>query len=98
MRNKYIFSNLIGTFVFNEHFKIIDSIMFKNNEDYGNKEKFESKISEKYKNLKKPEGKELKKVLSLFKEKKYFPEFYNKNLILTKNSVKDSVKEDVLII
>jgi len=72
--------------------------MFKDIEQYNDKEKYEKEISKKYTNLKKPEGKELIKILELFKKKEYFKEFYNKNLILTKKLIKDSVKEDVLII
>ena len=37
-------------------------------------------------------------VLGLFKDKKYYDEFYEKNLELTKKGIKDSVSEDLLII
>lgn len=98
MRNKYIFSNLIGTFVFNEHFNIIKSIMFRNIEDYNNREKYEKELSKKYKDLIQPEEQELKRILAFFKKKEYFKEFYNTNLILTKKLVKESVNADTLII
>ena len=88
MRNKYIFSNLIGTFVFNEHFNIIKSIMFRNSEDYNNKEKFEKELLKKYKDLKKPEGEELKRILAHFKKKEYFKEFYT-CLLYTSPSPRD---------
>ena len=76
MHQKYIYSNLIGTFVFNEHFKPINKILFKNIEDYNKKEKFEKQLS-KYKNLKSPEGHELARILESFKNNAYFTDFYN---------------------
>jgi len=44
-----------------------------------------------------PENK-LFKVLELFKDKKFYQEFYEKNLELTKKGIKDSVNEDNLIV
>ncbi len=40
----------------------------------------------------------LSKVLKLFKDKKYFSEFYAQNLKITKKGIKESVSEDWLII
>ena len=98
MHHKYIFSNLIGTFVFNEHFKPINRILFKNIGDYGDKGKFETQLIAKYKNLKQPEGKELGRILEFFKNRDFFDEFYNKNLLLTKKRIKEAVTDDLLII
>ena len=95
---KYIFSNLIGSFVFDEKFNLEDSILFKNLKDFENKEQYQETLSKKYNNLKKPKNKEFKKILRFFKNNKYFSEFYNKNLLLTKKQIKDSVNEDSLII
>ena len=44
-----------------------------------------------------PEGK-LNSVLQLLKDKKYFKDFYEKNLQLTKQGIKEAVNEDQLII
>ena len=41
--------------------------------------------------------KNLPQVLAQFKDKKYYSEFYQKNLVLTKKEVKDSVSPDQLI-
>ena len=98
MHQKYLFSNLIGTFVFNEHFNVLDKKMFKDIEQYGNREKTEQEFSKKYSNLKKPEGNEIKKILEFFKDKQYFNDFHTQNLVLTKRLVKESVKGDLLII
>jgi len=97
MRDKYLFSNLIGMFIFNEHFNVIKSVMFRDIEEYNKREKYEKEFSKQYPDLKEASGEELKRILAFFKKKEYFKEFYNKNLVITKKSVKDSVKEDILI-
>jgi len=94
MHNKYIFTNVIGTFVFSEHFKVLDKKLFKNSEQSSNIEK---EFAKKYKNLKKPEGKELQKILGVFKDNEYFKGFYEGNLRVAKKAIKDSVKDDLLI-
>ncbi|MFH1642926.1 MAG: hypothetical protein ABIC04_08590 [Nanoarchaeota archaeon] len=98
MHNKYIYSNIIGTFVFNEHFKPMNSIMFKNTNEYAQKEKYEKDFSKKYSHLKKPEGKELEKILEYFKKPEYFKEFRTKNIVITRQLIKKSVKDELLII
>jgi len=98
MHKKYIFSNVIGTFIFNEHFKQINKILFKNIEDFQNKEKFEASLKDKYKNLSYPEGYELKKILEFFKNENLFDNFYKKNLFLTKKAIKESVSDDLLVV
>ncbi len=95
MHKKYIFTSVIGTFVFNEHFSLLDKKVFINSEQ---PDKIVADFSKKYKNLKKPEGKELSKILEFFKNKEYFKGFYERNLIITKMAIKDSVKDDLLII
>ncbi|MEA2038124.1 MAG: hypothetical protein U9O94_11555 [Nanoarchaeota archaeon] len=97
MHNKYIFSNILGTFVFNEHFNILDRKLFSNSEQYINKEKTEKEFSNKYKNLKKPERKELKKILLYFNNRQFFNDFYKRNIELTKKEIRNSVKDDLLI-
>jgi len=98
MHNKYIFTNVIGTFVFNEHFSLLDKRLFKNSEQYKDKTEVEKEFLKKYKNLKKPEGKELVRVLEFFKKKEWFKGFYEGNLKVTKEAIKASVKDDLLII
>ena len=93
----YIFSNLIGTFVFTEKPDLEDSILFENLKDFENKKQYEETLLKKHKQLKKPNNGEIKKILFFFKDKKYFSEFYGKNLLLTKKQIKASVNEDMLI-
>ena len=56
------------------------------------------KVSKVDKELKPVPENKLLTVLELFKDKKYYQEFYEKNLELTKKGIKDSVNEDNLII
>ena len=84
MQPKYLISNIIGTFVFNEQFTIFDKRLFRNIEEYKNKgiskQSFESLLNEfnkksenifrnKYKNLKTPNEKELSRMLPVFNSK-----------------------------
>lgn len=94
----YLFSNILGVFVFDENISIIDQIMFNGLEDFKNKDNFIEKIKSRHKNLEEPKEETLKKVLRYFKNNKYFDDFYKKNLQLTKLSIKNSVTDDVLII
>ena len=94
---KIIFTNLIGTFVF-ENNQLKDKIEFKDLKDYQNKEKAEQKLIQKYKKIFPPKDADLDFILSFFKNKKYLDQLYKKNLFLTKQQIKESVKEDNLII
>jgi len=95
---RFIFSNIIGSFVFNEKHKLLDGLLFKDIEQYKDKKIYEEKLIKKHKNLTTPKDNDLHNILLLFKNKKYFYQFYNKNLNITKNSVKESVNNDNLII
>jgi len=94
----YLFSNILGVFVFDESFNVVDELSFKDINDYNNKDGFIHKLKHNHKNLKEPDNEELKKILINFRNSKFFSDFYNKNLQLTKLEVKNSVNEDILII
>lgn len=94
----HIFSNAIGVFVFDEEIELVDKILFSGLDDYKNKEKFIAGITGKYKNQKELDRDTLKKVLLYFKNNKFFNDFYSKNVEITKSDVKDSVRDDILII
>ena len=94
----YLFSNILGIFVFENQFKLADEILFKNSDEYNNKEKFIEKIKSKHKNLEDPDEKAAQKIILHFKNPTYSAGFYNNNLELTKLDVKNSVNEDNLII
>ena len=74
---KYRFSNILGDFVLDDKFKVVDTKDTKKLEEVPKK-----KISV---------------VLANFKDKKYYSEFYEKNLKLTKKGIKASISEDLLI-
>lgn len=94
---KYLFTNVLGSFVLDDQLKIIDSALFKTVEEYNNKEKAEKKLKSKYKELQLLPKEKLFPVLLLFQEQKYFAEFHQKNIQLTKTLIKHSVAEDQLI-
>lgn len=93
----YLFSNIIGVFIFDEKFSVADKILFKDLEDYKNKNIFVEKIKGKYKTLKEPGSEELKNILHYFKNKEFFSDFYDKNLQLTKLYVKNSVDCSIML-
>ena len=94
----YIFSNILGAFVFDDQFQVVDELLFKDIDDYKNKEESIQKLKNKHNNAKEADKEELKNILPYFKNKKFYSDFYYKNLNLTKLEVKNSVNEDVLII
>ena len=95
---KFIFSNAIGSFVFSESCKIADELVFKDIEQYANKKIYEEKLREKHRDVAAPDENSLHQILLAFKDKKYFSDFLNKNLELTRKSLKESVKKDLLIV
>ena len=80
-----MFTNILESFVFDNNFKFIAK---------GN----EKELFKKYGKLKEPEEKDIIKILPFFKNYEFFPEFYQKNIEITKKAIKESVKKDVLII
>ncbi|MFC1801787.1 hypothetical protein ACFLZB_04970, partial [Nanoarchaeota archaeon] len=94
---KYLFTNILGTFIF-ENDQLKDKIEFKDLADYQNKEKFEQKLTKKYKKVNTPKDQTLNHILSFFKTKKYLPQLYQRNMILTKQKIKQSISQDNLLI
>ncbi len=96
MHKKYIFSNIIGIFIFNEHYRLLESKVFKNYED-DKKVKLDP-FYKNYRNLREPTGKEISRILEFFKKNEYFKEFFEKNVLITKKAIKSSVKKDHLVV
>ncbi|RMF54866.1 hypothetical protein D6745_03835 [Candidatus Woesearchaeota archaeon] len=84
MANNFVFTNVLGTFVFDSKFNLI--------------ERFKSEEDAKRKFPKAEEPKDFLPVLLYFKKPEFFDEFYKKNIDLTKKDIKSSVKKDWLII
>ena len=76
----------------------MDGLLFKDIEQYKDKKIYEEKLMQKHKGLAVPTDIDLYNILLFFKDKKYFSQFYKKNLEVTKDSVKESVNNDGLII
>ncbi len=94
----YVFSNIIGVFVFDENINLVDEMLFDNVGDYKNKEQFIETLKNKYDNLIEPDEEILKQILLYFKNNKFFNEFYGKNIQLTRIDLKNSVTDDILLI
>lgn len=94
---KYLFTNLLGSFVFENH-QLKDQLEFKNLADYQNKAKFEEKLTKKYKKVLVPEGQDLEFILNFFKKPEYLQLLSEKNMLLVKAQIKQAVAPDNLII
>lgn len=84
MEKKYLFTNIVGSFVFDECFNIAD------------KGKSEEEVIRKYKELERPGEEEIKKILSSLKG--MAQKFYEPNIKITKQKIRESVTRDILII
>ena len=93
----YIFSNILGAFVFDDKFQLADEILFNSVDDFPKKEVQVQKLKSRHQAAKEPDKESLKNILLYFKNKKFYSGLYDKNLKLTKLEVKNSVGEDVLI-
>lgn len=104
----YLYSNIIGTFVFNQNFQIREKVIFKHSELVKIKEKFdnneildsEKKFLKKFKKIKNLRQENDEKALDKISDimKKYRKEFHSNNLAITKQQVKDTITEASLIV
>src|SRR3989344_14099 len=94
----YLFSSILGVFVFDDKCSIVDKVLYASSGDYKNKEKYMLEMQERHRNAQVPDRKALAKILLHFKDNGYFKDFYAKNLELTKLDLKNSVGTDTLII
>ena len=108
MATKYLFTNLLGSFVFDEQFKVVDSIKFSSFDEYNDSNKrqqTEQKLTSVHNPkfttqqlLEKPNSKILQQILPYFKSKDNFSNFYSQNMALTASLIKQAVNEDDFII
>ena len=94
---KWMFSTIIGLFITDENYTLVEHIPFKTLPEYTNREKQEQVALKKHKDLKKASTDQLPHILSLLKEKEYLKLLKEQNTILTINAVRASVNSDVLI-
>jgi len=86
---KYLYKNILGTFVFDNQFNLVEEVLGKD---------VLSKMEKKYQDGKEVPEEKLEVVLEFFRDPKYFDDFYWNNLELTKKGIQSGVSEDVLII
>ncbi len=101
----YLYTCIIGSFVFNEHFKLKEKVIFNEKDIFQNyslleqnKElDVEKKLKKRYKiEVIDIEHKKFDKILDFLKD--YIADFYKANLIITKDKLSKAVNEDNLII
>ncbi len=93
----YIYSNILGTFIFDKDFSLVAEKRFKTIEEYKQKEKTEKVLLKKFKKAVVPSLKELKEILPFFKEEEFRTAFHKRNVSLTKEDIKQSGGVDVTI-
>ena len=94
----YVFSNILGVYVFDGKLNLVDELLFIDINNYENKQELIQKLKNDHKDANEPDKETLKNILLYFRDKKFYSDFYDKNLKLTKLEVKNSVNEDILII
>ncbi len=90
----YIFQNIVGCFVLDLKLNVVDFV--KSGVQSSEFEKTVEKLRKKHSAQNLPKEK-VGDVLQVLKDEKYFEEFYKRNLKLTKQSIKESVNEDNMI-
>ncbi len=95
---KYIFPTLIGIFVFDNNFHLVESLPFNSISQYQKREELIQKLRQKYKDAVFPEGDKLGQALSFLRKKEYFPLFYGQHVQLTRKGIRESISEDNFIL
>jgi len=98
MSGKYMFSNILGCFVLDNNLNVIDMHVWKNSQEYADKEKVEEKLKKKYKKFLELNDKKEDKILQMFHDQKYFEQFHKRNVVYAKQKVRESVQKDTLLI
>lgn len=91
-----IWTNVLGSFVFDDKFKVVESVQFKI-DDLTKRKEHDEKLRKKH-NAKDPTTEQLKKILQHFKHNSNFAKFRENNIHLTKIAIRNSVNNDNLII
>ncbi len=95
---KYLYTNILGSFIFDNQFNLVEQIKFKSVKDYERQDKTEAKLKKKYRDWKEIPEKKKDMITDFFRDRKYFSDFYQMNLKLTKQKIKRAVSPDMLII
>ena len=92
----YIWTNVLGSFVFDQQFKIVDKVLF-SPADVNKKEATDATLRKKYQ-VKEPGPEQIKKILQQLKHNSNFASFRANNIALTRIAIRNSVNNDNLII
>ena len=94
----FIFSNVTGAFVFNDNLDTIDKVIFKSLNDYRSREQAINSLKARHKDAKEPGEKEKTGILAHFKSREFLSHFRSRNIEISREDIRNSVKEDLLII
>ncbi|MFH0701090.1 MAG: hypothetical protein V2A62_01495 [Candidatus Woesearchaeota archaeon] len=95
---KYWFAHFLSGLVLDQNLKVLEEVKFSSLSDYENRTATESKLKKKYPDLQPLPLEKVSPVLETFSRPKYFSDFYQRNVQLTKQGIKASVSEDGFII
>jgi nucleolar protein 56 len=98
---KYLYASLIGAFVFDNQFQVVEKILFSSPHEYVTREtrdKTVQKLRQRHPGQRDLPPEKLTAALSALKSTQYYPSFYQQNLTLTKQKIKESVTADQLLI
>ncbi len=94
----YIFSNILGIFAFDEKFDIIDKVSFGYIMDEAEKKKMIEDFKKKYANFIEADNKAVNQILLRFRTDEFKEQLRKLNIELSKIGVRNSAKDDILII
>ena len=94
---KYLFTNILGSFVLDDQLEVIDNLPFSSAQEYLHPQNNEQKLKKRHPQLTPLPFDKLSKVLLSFKDPQYYDAFYAKNMALTKTAIQQSVSEDIFV-
>jgi len=98
MIKKYVFTNVIGSFVFDENIKLVESVKYRDATEFENRHSSEKKLKIKFSDINETPSEILKSILHYFKNEKFKKDFHDQNIKVAKDKVKNSVAYDTLLI
>ncbi len=93
---RYIFTNVIGTFVFDQNMNKIDSVL-NTTKEVADRDAIEKQLIEKHGELTSVPQEMWAQLLENFKDEKYFSIFVKEDTKLTRQNIKLSISEDLLV-
>ena len=94
---KYLFSNILGSFVLDDQLNVIDNLSFSSASEYLHPQNNEQKLKKRHPQATPLPADKISPVLLSFKDPQYYDAFYAKNMALTKTAIKESVSEDIFV-